>query len=132
MTVLPTGVFAANVTIPAEAASAGTPSGMKNRFEPFVEPGGYTALRSRASRRSNMMSTPRCALALNGFETTAARSPRFGTGKIHVPTAPGVGGVSVAVVARVAPQTSALTPPPSSSIPSPSPCRASITALRAG
>ena len=82
MTVLPTGVVLANVTTPADAANAGTSSGMKNSAVPPAVPTGNAAIRSRASRRRYMRSVPRCwprlpsanAVARNGLETTALRS----------------------------------------------------------
>ncbi len=40
MTVWPTGVGVANVTLPADAASAAMPSGMKNIGVPFPVFGG--------------------------------------------------------------------------------------------
>jgi hypothetical protein len=56
---------------------------MKNNGVPFVVFGGNTAIRSRASRRRNMRSTPRCwcgSVARNSFDTTTGRSASVGTG----------------------------------------------------
>src|SRR5688572_29666669 len=67
---------------------------MKNSGVPFAVFGGNTAIRSRASRRRNMRSTPRCwcgLLARNSFDTTTGRSASVGTGTTQPANVAGAG-----------------------------------------